>query len=151
LLITADVMAAPVALALAFEQVGALLAGSGYGVPASIPWAVTYTSPLAARWSGAPLGVPVHPVQAYATFGLLMLATLLVAVVFLRRRAGDAAGVGLLGGGVVLFVTEFWRNREGRGAILHGALDGPQIAAVVLVLLGALLLRERRMKEASYA
>jgi phosphatidylglycerol---prolipoprotein diacylglyceryl transferase len=151
LLITADVMAAPAALALGFEQVGALLAGSGYGIPASIPWAVTYTSPLAARWSGAPLGVPVHPVQAYAAFGLLMLATLLVAVVFLRRRAGDAAGVGLLGGGVVLFVTEFWRNREGRGAILHGALDGPQIAAVVLVLLGALLLRERRMKEASYA
>jgi phosphatidylglycerol:prolipoprotein diacylglycerol transferase len=151
LLITADVMAGPVALALGFEQMGALLAGSGYGVPASIPWAVTYTSHLAALWSGAPLGVPVHPVQAYAAFGLLVLAMLLVAVVFMRHRAGDVAGIGLLGGGVVLFITEFWRNRDGRGAILHGALDGPQIAAVVLVLSGALLLRERRMKEAIYA
>ncbi|MGA2251052.1 prolipoprotein diacylglyceryl transferase family protein [Terracidiphilus sp.] len=151
LLITADVLAAPVVLALAFEQVGALLAGSGYGIPASVPWAVTYTSPLAARWSGAPLGIAVHPVQAYAAFGMLTLAMGLAAVVFMRRRAGDAAGIGLLGGGVVLFVTEFWRDREGRGAILHGALDGPQIAAVILVLAGALLLFERHRKEASHA
>jgi phosphatidylglycerol:prolipoprotein diacylglycerol transferase len=151
LLITADVLAAPVALALAFEQVGALLAGSGYGMPALVPWAVTYTSPLAARWSGAPLGIAVHPVQAYAAFGMLTLAMGLAAVVFMRRRAGDAAGIGLLGGGVVLFVTEFWRDWEGRGAVLHGALDGPQIVAVILVVVGALLLLERRRKEASYA
>jgi phosphatidylglycerol:prolipoprotein diacylglycerol transferase len=151
LLETADVLAAPVALALAFEQVGALLAGSGYGIATSVPWAVTYLSPLAARWSGAPLGIAVHPVQAYAAFGLLTLAMGIAAVVFMKHRAGDAAGIGLLGGGVVLFITEFWRDREGRGAVLHGALDGPQIAAVALVLLGALLLRERGMKEARYA
>lgn len=151
LLITADVLAAPVALALAFEQVGALLAGSGYGIAASVPWAVTYTSPLAARWSGAPLGIAVHPVQAYAAIGLLTLAMGLGAVVLMRRRAGDGAGIGLLGGGVVVFVTECWRDWEGRGAVLHGALDGPQIAAVILVLAGALLLLERRRKEASHA
>ena len=148
---TADAMAAPVALALAFEQVGALLAGSGYGIPASVPWAVTYTSPLAARWSGAPLGIAVHPVQAYAAFGVLTLGVALAAVVYLRRRPGDAAGIGLMGGGVVLFVTEFWRDREGRGAILHGALDGPQAAAVMLVLLGALLLCAPGAKEAGHA
>ncbi len=151
LLATADAMAAPVALALAFEQVGALMAGSGYGFAASVPWAVTYTSPLAARWSGAPLGIAVHPVQAYAAFGMLTLAIALAAVVFLRRRAGDATGIGLMGGGVVLFITEFWRDREGRGSVLHGALDGPQIAAVVFVLLGAVVLREWRGKEAVHA
>jgi phosphatidylglycerol:prolipoprotein diacylglycerol transferase len=151
LLETADVLAAPIALALALEQMGALLAGSGYGIATSVPWAVTYLSPLAARWSGAPLGIAVHPVQAYAAFGMLTLAMGIAAVVFMKHRAGDAAGIGLLGGGVVLFITEFWRDREGRGAVLHGALDGPQIAAVALVLLGALLLRERGMKEARYA
>jgi phosphatidylglycerol:prolipoprotein diacylglycerol transferase len=44
---------------------------------------------------------------------------------------------------VVIFFTEMFRDREGRGAVLHGALDYPQIAAVVTVLAGALLLRER--------
>jgi phosphatidylglycerol:prolipoprotein diacylglycerol transferase len=151
LLAAADALAAPLAFALACEQIGALMAGSGYGSPASVLWAVTYTSPLAARWSGAPLGVPVHPVQAYAAFGLLTLAIALAAVAYLRRRAGDAAGIGLLGGGIILFITEFWRDWEGRGAVLYGALDGPQIAAVMLVLLGALLLRERPVKETSHA
>ena len=55
---TADVLAAPLALGLAFEQFGALMAGAGYGTEADVRWAVTYTNPLAARWSGAPLGIP---------------------------------------------------------------------------------------------
>lgn len=144
----ADALAAPVALALACEQIGSLMAGSGFGIDAAIPWAITYTNPLAARWSGAPLGVPVHPVQAYAAFGLLTLAIALTAVVYLRRRPGDAAGIGLVGGGIVLFLTEIWRGWEGRGVLLHGRIDGPQIVAVVLVLLGAFVLCERSGKEA---
>jgi phosphatidylglycerol---prolipoprotein diacylglyceryl transferase len=151
LLATADALAGPVALALACEQMGALLAGSGYGSATSVRWAVVYTSPLAARWSGAPLGIAVHPVQAYAAFGLLTLAMALIAIVYLRHRPGDAAGIGLMGGGAVLFVTEFWRDWEGRGAVLHGALDGPQIAAVLLVLLGAVVLRERKESKVLHA
>lgn len=151
LLATADVLAAPLALALACEQIGALLAGSGYGISSAAAWAVVYTSPLAARWSGAPLGIPVHPVQAYAAFGLLTLAIALAAGIYLRMRRGDVAGIGLMGGGVVLFITEFWRDSEGRGVLLRGALDGPQVAAILLVLLGALLLRERNGKEAAHA
>jgi len=147
LLATADVLAAPLVLGLCFEQVGALLAGSGFGSVATARWAIVYTDPLATRWSGAPLGVPVHPVQAYAAFGLLTLVIALVAIVYLRARTGDATGVALMGGGAVLFITEFWRDREGRGAVLHGALDYPQIAAVVMVLLGFLVLRERNAGE----
>ena len=148
LLAAADALAAPVALAFAVEQVGALMAGSGFGIDTTVRWAIVYTNPLAARWSGAPIGVYVHPVQAYAAFGMFTLAIALVALVYLRVRSGDVTGVALMGGGVVLFVTEFWRDREGRGAILHGALDGPQIAALVFLLLGAFLLLERGKKEA---
>ena len=32
----------------------------------------------------------------------------------------------------------------GRGSLLHGIIDGPQIAAVLLVLAGALTLRESK-------
>jgi phosphatidylglycerol---prolipoprotein diacylglyceryl transferase len=150
LLAAADVLAAPVALALAVEQIGALMAGSGFGIDSTAPWAIVYTNSLAARWSGAPLGVRVHPVQAYAAFGMFLLAIALVALVHLRARTGDVTGVALMGGGVVLFVTEFWRDRTGRGAILHGALDGPQIAAILFLMFGVFLLLERGKKEAAH-
>lgn len=141
---TLDALAAPLAVGLAFEQFGALLAGAGYGTEASVPWAITYTHPLAARWSGTPLGVPLHPVQAYAALAYLTLAILLLVWLPARRQAGDAAGLASMGIGISVFITEFWRDREGRGQVLHGALDGPQVVAIVLVLLGATLLLERK-------
>jgi phosphatidylglycerol---prolipoprotein diacylglyceryl transferase len=143
LLNTADTLAAPITLGIACEQLGALLAGSAFGTDTKVRWAVTYTNPLAARWSGAPLGVPVHPVQAYAAIAFLSLALLLLVILPARRQHGDVAGVALMGAGVTVFVTEFWRDWEGRGALLRGALDGPQVAAIVMVLGGAALLRKR--------
>lgn len=141
---SADALAAPVAVGLACEQFGALMAGSGYGTETLSRWAVTYANPLAARWSGVPIGVPLHPVQAYAAICFLTVAALLLVILPARRQHGDAAGVGLIGFGVTIFVTEFWRDWEGRGSILHGVLNGPQVAALVLLLAGALLLRQRR-------
>lgn len=142
---TADALASPIALGLAFEQLGALASGSGYGIAAGpgVHWAVTYTNPLAGLWSGAPLGVPLHPVQAYAALAFLTLALLLLVWLPAERRKGDVAGLGLMGAGAAIYFTEIWRDTEGRGSLLHGALDGPQIAAIVLVLGGALVLRER--------
>ncbi len=141
---TADALAAPVALLLTFEQAGALLAGSGYGTETAARWAVTYNHPLAALWSGAPLGVALHPVQAYAALGFLALSIFLLVWLTYRRQQGDLFGLFLLGAGVVVFITEFWRDTEGRGALLGGALDGPQIAAAVMVVIGGLVLMERK-------
>ncbi|MGA2833457.1 MAG: prolipoprotein diacylglyceryl transferase family protein [Terracidiphilus sp.] len=141
---TADALSAPLALGLAFEQLGALLAGSGYGTETAVRWAVTYTDPLTGQWSGAPLGVALHPVQGYAALGFLTLAIFLLVWLPYLRQPGDVAGLLLLGAGVVVFVTEFWRDTEGRGTVLSGALDGPQIAAAALVVVGGLVLLERR-------
>jgi phosphatidylglycerol:prolipoprotein diacylglycerol transferase len=59
-----------------------------------------------------------------------------------ERRKGDVAGLGLMGSGLAIYITELWRDPTGRGSLLHGALDGPQIAAILLVIAGALVLRE---------
>ena len=150
ILTTADVLAAPLALGLAFEQLGALLAGSGYGTESGARWAVTYTNLWAARWSGTPLGVPLHPVQAYAALALLTLSMFLLVWLPGRRQPGDVAGLGLLGAGVAVFITEFWRDPEGRGAVFGGALDWPQVAAALLVLAGGLVLLQRGEKLTSY-
>jgi phosphatidylglycerol:prolipoprotein diacylglycerol transferase len=151
---TADALAAPLALGLAFEQLGAQLAGSGYGIEArgiAAHWAVTYTHTLAALWSGAPLGVPLHPVQAYAALAFLALSILLLLWLPHRRQSGDLAGLFLLGAGLAVFVTEFWRDPEGRGVLLGGALNGPQAAAAALVVAGGLVLLERNGTDASVA
>jgi phosphatidylglycerol:prolipoprotein diacylglycerol transferase len=140
---TADALAAPLALGLALEQFGALLAGSEFGTETQVRWAVTYTNPLAARWSGTPLGIPLHPVQAYEGLAFLALSLLLLVGLPVRRRAGDVAGLGLMGLGVAVYITEIWRDWEGRGVLFGGALDGPQLAGILFVLAGALVLIER--------
>jgi phosphatidylglycerol:prolipoprotein diacylglycerol transferase len=143
---TADAVAPPLAAALAFEQLGALAAGSGYGTDAgpSVGWAITYSNPLATIWSGTPLGVPLHPVQVYAALAFLSLAILLWVWLPLERRSGDVAGLWLMGAGVAIYFTELWRDWTGRGSLFQGAIDGPQIAAIFLVLAGALTLRENK-------
>jgi len=146
---TADALAAPLALGLVFEQIGALLAGSGYGVDSGTRWSVTYSSLFAARWSGTPLGVPLHPVQAYAAFAFLTVTVFLMLWLPFRRQPGDVAGMALMGFGVAIFLTELWRDPMGRGSFFGGALDGPQIAAIAMVLAGGLALRDRHCTQQS--
>ena len=148
---TADVLAAPLAIGLAFEQLGALLAGSGYGTGTHLPWAIIYTDPLAARWSDAPLGIPVHPVQVYAGICFLAIAVGLLFWLPRRRQNGDLAGLFLLTSGTVMYITEFWRDPLGRGAVFHGFLQGPQLAAIILVFAGAALLLDRPSQRTSQA
>ena len=146
-----DALAAPLLLALVCEQIGALLAGSGYGRESGVPWAVVYTQPFAARWSGAPLFVPLHPVQAYAALAFLLIALALLLWMPHRRRPGDVSGIASMATGTAIFLTEFWRDPEGRGSILGGALDVPHLFALALVLAGAWALLERPAAQADAA
>lgn len=149
---TADALAPPLALGLSIEQVGALLSGAGYGTQAgpNFRWAVTYTNPMAALWSGTPLGIPLHPVQVYAAMAFLAIAVLLFVWLPAERRRGDVAGLWLMATGVAIYVTEFWRDPEGRGTLFRGAIDWPQITAVLLVLAGAMVLRESKSPSAAH-
>jgi len=134
----ADCLAAPVSLGMAAEQFGALLAGSDYGRESSGALSILYSSPLAARWSGTPLGVPLYPVQAYTAIGALLIAAIVSLWMFLPRRTGDIAGVWLVGTGTLLFVTEIFRDWEGRGVLPGGIVDFPQLVGLGMVLCGGL-------------
>jgi len=138
-----DCLAAPIALGSAFEQLGALCQGSDFGRDSqstSSLFAITYTSPLAARWSGTPLGVPLYPVQAYAALGYFLLAALLVGTFRVYHRRGDLAGVWIMGTGILVFLTEIFRDWEGRGVVANGSVDAPQLVGLILVLAGGCLL-----------
>lgn len=141
---TLDALAPPLVVGMACEQWGALLAGAGYGTESPTGWSIVYTDPLAQRWSGTPLGIPLHPVQAYAAAGYMLLAVFLLVRLPARRQPGDVAGMALMGVGVVVYLTELWRDPAGRGEILNDALDGPQVAAIVLVVAGGMVLLQRK-------
>ena len=143
----ADCLAAPVALGMAFDQLGALMAGSDFGREAASGFTITYTSELAARWSGTPLGVALYPVQAYAALGALLLA--LLCLLLPSRRPGDLAGVWLLGTGILLFLTETLRDWEGRGVLFApathtGIVDIPQLVGLGMVVLSGIVLFDWR-------
>ncbi|MCU0234677.1 MAG: prolipoprotein diacylglyceryl transferase, partial [Thermoanaerobaculales bacterium] len=70
-LLTFDVVAPSLALGHAIGRVGCLLAGCCWGARCDLPWALTYTSPVAAQRLGTPLHVPLHPYPVYeAIFNL---------------------------------------------------------------------------------
>jgi len=85
-------------------------------------------------------------VQAYTAMAFLTFAVFLLVWQPAMRQHGDLAGIWLMGTGVIVFITELWRDPQGRGVILNGIIDGPQLAAIAMVLGGALVLRERNVR-----
>ena len=74
---TCDLFAPGIALGHGIGRMGCLLAGCCYGSPTDVPWAITFTSTLAAANVGTPLEIALHPTQIYeAVAELLVLAAL---------------------------------------------------------------------------
>lgn len=89
----------------AFGRVGCFLSGCCYGRECSLPWAVTFTSPM----TSAPLGLPLHPTQLYEAAGTLLLFFLLRPLPG-RLAAGRAAGVYFVSYGLLRFILEGFRG-----------------------------------------
>jgi phosphatidylglycerol:prolipoprotein diacylglycerol transferase len=121
-----DALAPGVALGVTIARAGALLGGAGYGTPTTLPWAITFSDPNAT----APLGVPLHPTQAYESLaGLLLFALLLVAKrwtrpgqLFLLLLMGLALerGVFDLIRGDAIWITDWATSGQITGVIVFG-------------------------------
>ncbi len=68
-----DVIAPGAVLGQAIGRVGCIINGCCYGLPTSLPWAVTYTHP----GSYAPLGVAMHPAVVYQLIWNLLVFAIL--------------------------------------------------------------------------
>ncbi len=75
---TADLFAPGIALGHVIGRLGCFMAGCCYGRPTDLPWAVTFTNPLAAEIVGTPLHVPLHPTQLYESCAELVILVLLL-------------------------------------------------------------------------
>jgi phosphatidylglycerol:prolipoprotein diacylglycerol transferase len=128
---TADLFAPGIALGHVIGRFGCLLAGCCYGRPTDVPWAVTFTDPVAAANVGTPLGVPLHPTQVYDAGAELIILIVLLAT---ERRgkvfAGRTFWLYILLYGVSRFIVELYRGDE-RGSVM--GLSTSQFISVVAV------------------
>jgi phosphatidylglycerol:prolipoprotein diacylglycerol transferase len=144
---TADLMAPGIALGHVVGRFGCLLAGCCYGRPTDVPWAITFTDPIASANVGTPLGVALHPTQMYDAGAELIILALLL---FTERKGKPFAGRTFWGYlflyGISRFVIEFYRGDINRGTIF-GALSTSQFVSLLLVPLALgmfLFLRRQR-------
>jgi phosphatidylglycerol:prolipoprotein diacylglycerol transferase len=136
-LATFDVIAPSLALGHAIGRVGCLMAGCCWGAHCQLPWAVTYTSPVAAQRLGTPLHVPLHPYPVYE--GLFNLGLYLALAALFKRRpaAGRVFATYLVVYGFGRFLLEWTRGDAARGFVLSGALSTSQLLALGLLVVGA--------------
>jgi phosphatidylglycerol:prolipoprotein diacylglycerol transferase len=146
---TSDLCAPAIALGQAIGRIGCFMAGDDYGKPASLPWAVTFRDPDAARIGGAPLGVPLHPVQIYESLACLLIFFLLIRWARKKRFDGEIILVYTFLYALARFLLEYLRGDADRGFVFGGVLSTSQFIAVILAPLSALsygiLLRSWRL------
>jgi phosphatidylglycerol:prolipoprotein diacylglycerol transferase len=142
----ADLYGPALALGQAIGRIGCLMAGDDYGKPTTLPWAVTFTNPEAAAIGGAPLGVPLHPVQLYESLACLGLFFFLVWLSRRRHFDGQIVLSYAVGYAVLRFFIEFFRGDVDRGFVL-GWLSTSQAIALVVVVVGSIIYGERRKRE----
>jgi phosphatidylglycerol:prolipoprotein diacylglycerol transferase len=129
--------AAPAAmLAAAILDVGNFAAGSHYGAPARVPWGVIYTSRFAARTTGVPLGVALHPVQLYAAIVHFVLAAILVMMLRKQGHALEVLGAALFVEGVLCFLLAPLSGDYADASVLFHIVTPAQAFAMLMVVLG---------------
>ncbi len=131
-----DVFAPALALGHGIGRLGCFAAGCCWGKPASLPWAVTFTNPLAAQLVGTPLGVPLHPTQLYEAFAEFLNFLILLGLGRRQRFTGQLFGTYLVLYGLERGTIEFFRNDPDRTLLFGGAVSLMQLISVALVVAG---------------
>jgi len=135
---TCDVFAPGIALGHVTGRLGCFAAGCCYGRPTHVPWAVTFTNPLAALNVGTPLGIPLHPTQLYeAGAELLILGVLLWTERKGRPFAGRTFWLYMLLYAISRYVIEIYRG-DPRGTV--GVFSTSQFISIILAPLAIAML-----------
>jgi phosphatidylglycerol:prolipoprotein diacylglycerol transferase len=134
-----DLLAAPIAIGHAIGRLGCFAAGCCYGKPTALDWGVTFTSPLAEKISGTPLGVALHPTQLYESAAEFMNFAILLWLGAKRRFTGQIIGAYFILYGVERGTIEFFRGDPGRTLLFHDRVSLMQLVSVALILGGAFL------------
>src|SRR5690349_18749110 len=133
---TADVFAPGIALGHGIGRLGCFSAGCCWGVECHLPWAVTFTNPVANQLVGVPLRIPLHPTQLYESVAEFFIFGILLWRFGKSHRTGGVIGLYLVLYSATRFVVEFFRFHE-QGNLWGGPLDASQWISLALCLGGA--------------
>ncbi len=134
-----DLLAAPLALGHAAGRLGCFAAGCCFGKPTSLPWGVTFTSPIAGELAGTPLGIRLHPTQLYESAAEFVNFALLAWLAQRRRFAGQLIGTYLILYGIERGAIEFLRGDPGRTLMFDERVSLMQLVSLGLILMGSYL------------
>jgi len=111
-------------------RLGCFFAGCCYGIPATIPWAVTFTD---ANSQAEPLNTPLHPTQLYSA-GLIF-SILLILLMFKRHKRfeGQLFFIYIILYAIGRGIIEIFRGDEARGYIIDGVLSHSQFISLVVI------------------
>ncbi len=137
---TADLCAPAIALGQSIGRIGCFMAGDDYGRPTTLPWAVRFTDIDAARIGGAPLGVPLHPVQLYESAICLLLFFFLVWLARRKRFDGENILAYALLYALARFIIEYYRGDADRGFVFGGFFSTSQFIAMPIFIISSVLL-----------
>lgn len=155
---TAELCAAPLALGYTLGRVGCFLVNDDYGIPSSLPWAMTFPDGLPPTTAGnlAAMGVAfppgtdpmqvvaVHPTQLYETAAMFLAFWWMWQRRDHRHATGWLVACYLVFAGAERFLVEILRAKDDR---LLGPFTVAQVMSVLLVLVGIALLYVWRKPE----
>ncbi len=136
---TADNFAPSIALGQSIGRIGCLMAGCCYGKECHLPWAVTFTDPVAHKITNVPLNVPVHPSQLYMSMGLMVLFAILMYMHKHKKFDGQIISSYLIFYGIDRFIMEFFRGDD-RGFLFNHLLSTSQFISILSVLTGVVFI-----------
>jgi len=140
---TADLYAPGIALGHVIGRLGCLMAGCCYGRETTLPWGITFTSPVAQENAGTPLGQSLHPTQLYDAGAELLILVVLLA--FERRGKpfpGRTFWAYICLYAISRFIVEMFRG-DPRGTIM-GVSTSQFVSLVTLPIALFMLVRLRR-------
>jgi phosphatidylglycerol:prolipoprotein diacylglycerol transferase len=135
-LVVSDAFAPAIALGHAIGRLGCFSAGCCWGRPAHLPWAVTFTNPVAYNLVGVPLGVPLHPTQLYESAAEFAIFGILYWRFGRPHGRGDIISLYLVLYSTARFLIEFVRFHD-QGNLWGTPLDASQWISILLFAAGA--------------
>ncbi len=128
-----DILAPSIALGQAVGRVGCFMAGCCYGKVCHLPWAVTFTDPVAHDNVGVPLHTPLHPTQIYSSLSALAIFALLLWISRHKRFPGQVFWSYVAIYSVSRALIEFLRG-DHRGSLFNGTVSTSQFVSLLLFL-----------------
>jgi phosphatidylglycerol---prolipoprotein diacylglyceryl transferase len=140
---TADIGAVALPLGHCLGRIGCFFAGCCYGKTCQMPWAVTFQHPE----SLAPLNIPLHPTQLYASVSNLIIFLIIFLYRPYKKFDGQLLLVYIIFYGINRSIIEVFRG-DFRGPTLLGVFSISQVIGISAATISfiTLILLNRRKK-----